>query len=159
MSVENDVKIAKEAMTHFHNEALSFPENYSMTYQQLIDYYQAKTKGYFLEGLGFAINAIELPSSRVKSGMEKLAREGEGKLPKWNDFYQRMGNEGSNPTFLEAASATLSGTVSDVASGFKDVGGAVISTAKNTLGILPMLPYLAVLAGGFYVYMSVKRRA
>ena len=159
MSVENDVKIAKEAMTYFHNEALSYPENYSMSYDQLVAYYQAKTKGYFMEGLGFAINNIELSSSKIKSGMQNLAKEGEGKLPKWNDFYQRMGNEASNPSFLDAAAATLSGTASDVASGFKEVGGAVITTAKNTLGVLPMLPYLALLAGGFYVYMSVKRRA
>ncbi len=155
---DNDTKRAAEALTMFHNEALKFPQNYAISFDELVAKLQASSHGAFMSGFGFGINQAEMSDSQVRSAMIHLADAGEGRLPaKWNDFFNALTQEATTFRFADAASATISGTVKDLGDGLKEVGDTAIQTLKNAGGLVTMLPYLAFGGLALYIYFRVKK--
>lgn len=158
MSAANDIKAGRDALVYFHNEALKYPENYRLSFEELVNYYQTQAHGQFLEGFGFAITATEMSDRKVRDALIDLAQSGKGKLPaKWMDFFNAIQKGAAEISFTEAANAVLIGTARDIGTGLAAVGETVIDTAKNASGLVTMLPYVAFAGVIGYVYFRVKK--
>lgn len=160
VNASNDIKRAKDALTFFHNKALSYSDNYNFQAGELFSFLNDRQNGQFLEGFGFAINAGDVSETKVKNAMENLADQGQGRLPMTNAaFFRALSDEAVKTSFIDAAKSVASDSASDIGVGLKRVGDTVIETAKNAGGIVTMLPFLALLVGGYFVYLKVKRFA
>jgi hypothetical protein len=146
-------------MVAFHNRSLKF-EGYNFSYDTMLGVVAPKSPQIFLEGLGFAITAIEMSSGKVKEAMEALADQCQGKIPNnQNYFFRALSDREQNITFFDWVKATPSiaaDTAVDVAKGAQEVGNAVIDTGKSLLTIGPLVIVAAVL---FIVYAKTRQVA
>lgn len=158
MSDTSDVQRGKEALLFFHNEALKFPDNYRLTFEELCQLLQDQSHGAFLDGFGFGINSAGFGSDRVQNAMADLADQGEGRVPSsWNSFFNAIQKEGQKFSFSDAANATLSGTARDIAGGLEEVGKVSLSTLSNLGDVVKYVPYLLFAGLGFYIYLKAKK--
>jgi hypothetical protein len=157
MSASTEIKRGVDALTYFHNRALRYPENYSISFDDLKIRLSEVSKGQFLSGFGFAIENSELSERDVRESMERLADAGAGKIPsRWNDFFNALHREPSGFSF-DALVSTVKSTASDIGSGLKQVGDVSIDTLKNAGGYVKFLPMLAFLGIGAYIWFRVKK--
>lgn len=161
-SPQNSIDKGREALMYFHNHAMLYPQNYKLEFDELIQTL-AKTdelRSAWLKNIGEAISSLSISDSEVKSAMEKMADEGQGRLPgvqtEWANALIDKSHEFS---FIRKTSqvgdAIVEGSkefVTDVA----DIGGSVITSAKLLGNIAPF-----VLAGAviFIILMRTKRIA
>lgn len=154
MSAANDVKLGRDSLVYFHNQALKYPQNYNLSFQELINNYPPV----FLEGFGFGIASAEMSDRQVRDGMIALADAGEGRLPaRQGDFFNALIGPATSVSFTDAAAETLKGTARDVLGGLEEVGNTAITTLKNTSALVTYLPYVAFAALVGYAAMKVKR--
>ncbi len=160
MSASADIARGRSALVAFHNQALSYPQNYKMTLQQLVDELQRRSRGVFLEGFGFAIHSAELSDAVVNRAMVELATQGQGRLPLFHtSFFSALNNSAQRFSFSDAFSATAKGTVEDLGRGIQAVGDTTISTLKNAQGLVVLLPLLGFAGLAFYIYLVAKKRS
>ncbi len=157
-SSANQIKLAKEALTFFHNRASQYPENYRLQFEELVSYYQNKTGNSFLDGFGLALESVDLPTRRVKASMEALADAGEGKLPaQWNAFFGSLSQEATSFSFVDAANEVVAGTARDIANVAVEVGQSAGKLASGLANVLPFLPYLAFGGLALVIFFKAKR--
>jgi hypothetical protein len=153
----SDEQRGKEALSYFHNEALSYPQNYSMSLESLCDILQKKSSGAFLDGFGFTVANAGLSTSQVKKAMQQLADAGQGKIPSnWHDFFSALQGQVGNISFIDAASYTFVESVKDIGNGAAAVGNAVITTGSM---ITTVLPYAVFAALAFIMYSKTRKYA
>ena len=139
MIPDDDYRAGVEAFRYWHNRALQYPSNYKMSFDASIASVNKKSSAFF-EGLGLAIHAAEIPESRVKSVMEKVADQGQGLLPvKLNDFFNALKNDAVQIRFMDAVKATVAGSAADLATGFQEVGGSIVTTGKWVTTLMPVV--------------------
>jgi hypothetical protein len=156
-SAANEIKLGSDALTYFHNQALRYPDNYSMSFEQLKEVMSKKSNGQFLSGLGFAIETAKLPERDVRESMERLADAGEGKIPvRWNDFFNALNRDPSGFSF-DAFIGTVKDTASDIGEGLVQVGGVAKDTLKAAGGYVTYLPLMAFLGLGAFIWFRVKK--
>lgn len=157
MSASIDIKKGSDALVYFHNQALRYPENYSMSFDELKLKLSNMSNGNFLSGFGFAINSAEIPDSTVEESMIRLADAGNGKLPsRWMDFFNALNRDPSGFSF-DSVVSTIKSTASDIGAGLKQVGDVSIDTLKNAGDYVKFLPLLAFLGLASYVWFRVKK--
>lgn len=160
VNAANDIQAGRDALRHFHNRALSWPENYSMEFAQFVDVINARQRGQFLEGFGFAISAAGVPESRIKEAMENLAVAGQGRLPSTNAaFFQSLTQSAVKTSFIQAVKSVTSDSASDIGKGLAHVGDTIVETAKNAGGLVTVLPFAAFIAIGYFVFLKAKKFA
>lgn len=81
---------ALEAFRAWHNVAIQFPENYSLTFSQFIDWVD-RSNPVMRENFGASVIDTQefLGVQAVTDAMEKLARESKGMVPTYPDGYLR----------------------------------------------------------------------
>lgn len=158
MSAATDIKAGRDALVYFHNEALKFPANYRLQFEELVSSLQSMAKGQFLEGFGFAISSSDFDDGQVKRAMQELARAGEGKLPtRWMSFFDALQGQIGNASFGTIANEVLKGTARDLVEDIQQVGNTAIETLKSTGELVKLLPYVAFAGIVGYIYFRVKK--
>ncbi|MGE0175388.1 MAG: hypothetical protein AB7T49_21575 [Oligoflexales bacterium] len=134
ISASDKVKASLEGLRPWHNAALSYPENYKMSYEQLLQKIDRDSPSW-RENFGASVIAAQeyLGMAAVEKAMIALADENEGKATTYPDGSWR------GAEFHEALYGKVSGwnvdKVSAIASGVaKDVVDQVNTSAKLFLG-------------------------
>lgn len=159
--VQTQIAKGKEALTYFHNQAMLYP-NYNLTYQRLLDIVGGgeKKNGYFLEGLGLAIEEVGeggwFSGNKTKTAMESLADKGKGRIPQQSAFFSAIAGEAMNINWFDAAPSVVVGVAQDVVEGVAEGGKSVITTLKSLNVVLPAVAVAAVL---YLIYAKVKKAA
>ena len=144
-SVSVNEKRAKDALVHFHNRALQYPENYSVSFDELLNALRARSAN-FLNNFGAALDAANLPERRVREGMEALADLGKGKLPRRSaDWFDFILDGMENIRFSEA----LKGAVADTVKSVGGVAEAGLTGIKWSLYSLPVILLVGVAVVAF----------
>lgn len=160
----NDIDRGREAMVYFHNEMMRF-EVYRarrMSVEQLIDTVGGKSPESFLDGLGLAINSIEMRDAQVEDAMERLAMKAQGQLPSNQSvFFKALSDrmqDISAGDFVRAAPTIAKDTAVTAVKGIAQVGEAVIDTGKSLLAVGPILIVAAVIFIGYSYTRRVAQR-
>lgn len=155
----NDAEVGENALKAWFKYALSYPDNFTMSYDELKNYVLAKSPAFF-DGLGLAINSIGLSSDKVDSTMQMLADKGEGRLPEnFSAFFNAIGKTGSDVSFWDAIKYTIKETSSqvvdnaystaqDISSSVSDIRSGVFSTASA----LKYLPWILGAGAALYIF-------
>lgn len=131
------IERGRAAFQYWHNQALRYPENYSMSFSQLIDYINAHNPA-LLDGIGFAIEQANISDSRIQAAFEKVADDGQGRFPAhWIDFFRALTDEAVKIDFVDAVEATAAGTAVDLVKGAQEVGNVTLDTLKTSAVLLP----------------------
>ena len=82
---------ALEALRVWHNAAIQFPENYSLTFTQLIDWVDKSAGGKWREFFGESVISAQeyLGFQAVNNAMENLATKAQGRADTYADGYFR----------------------------------------------------------------------
>lgn len=148
----SDIDRGREALKYFHNKSATFP-GYSESLDTLIDKVGGKQPTIFLDGLGFAVDSIGLSSGQVKEAMEKLASQGQGRIPAYNTaFFKALSDRATNLTtadWIGGLPEIAGDTAKDLASGAQAVGNAVIDLGKSLTTVGPLLALAAIIFIGF----------
>lgn len=155
MSAANDIARAKGALLYFHARALSYPDKYDYTAQQLYDHY-SEVSPKFLQYLGSSLSESGLSDSDIQIGMEQIADDGQGKVPAHpGDFFDFLISGAKNKI-------TSWDVVKAVGEGVAQATGAVAKvtgdTLSNAAGLVKYVPFL-LFAGLAYFIFSKARRA
>lgn len=146
--------IGREALMFFHNQAMRFPDNYKMSFDQLISYVKSLNK-YAVEGLGDSILANSMETGDVRDAMERLADNSKGRVPtNWMTFSRALVEEITDHSLFKAVSFTVVESAKDVGTGLVKTGETLLTTLKGLGIIFPIL----VIGGAIYFYsMKVKK--
>jgi hypothetical protein len=150
-STQSDIDRGREALKYFHNQASTYPI-YSLGFEQMIDTVSggAKKTPFFLEGLGFAIEQIDISTSKLKTSMENLADQGRGKLPATSQaFFKALSDEVQNINWITAAPEVVKGVAVDLVKGVAEGGESIIGVLKTMNVIIPIMVVLGVVWIGY----------
>ena len=156
-------EIGYQAIYYFHNEnATRNPREYRISIGELQRVLESRTGGKaFLEGLGLAINNVDMKTADVADAMKDLAKKAQGKIPSTNgQFYSALKDEATSFSFSSLGDVSLdiakdiaekaaSGgqKVLDVAGGVAD---SAVSISGNLKWILPITLFL-IIVGYFWM--------
>lgn len=151
---QNDIDRGREAMKYFHNRSCQY-SGYKIPFDALLNQVGGKHVSIFLDGLGTAITAINLPSDKVQAAMERLADQGRGMVPKNpNVFFKALGDQGQMIDWVEATGFALKESGKVILDAAVDVGQSVGTTLKGLTAILPIL----VIGGVIYIATQKIRK-
>lgn len=154
MSTDQNIVRSREALKYFHNASCAY-SNYKITFDELllkINRNKPEAVTIFLNLYGKAILTSELSTSEIKSIMENLARQGQGRIPSdYNVFYEALLDEVRNINWVSVGIEAVKDTAVDIASGAQSFGENVIFTLKGLNAIFPII-----VIGGL-VYIAVTR--
>lgn len=150
MSTDQNIIRSREALKYFHNQSATY-SNYRITFDELllkINRDKPAAVTIFLNLYGKALLTSELSTAEIKSIMENLARQGQGRIPAdYNVFYDALLNEVRNINWIEV----VKDTAVDVAEGFQSFGENVNFTLKGLNAIFPFI-----VIGGL-AYIAITR--
>lgn len=150
MNQQTYIDRAREALVYFHNASVRYP-NYGLSFDEFllkINRDKPAAVTIFLTNYGRAIGVSELTTSEIKTVMENLARQGQGRLPSdYNAFYDALISQVQNISWV----SVVKDTAVDVAEGFQNFGENVNFTLKGLNAIFPFI-----VIGGL-VYIAVTR--
>lgn len=127
-SVTQEIAKGRECVTYFHNRAVRY-SNYTVKSVDELLLRLAKNKpnlvNIYLEGLGFSIyevGPIQMSDARIKAAMEKLADDGQGKIPSdFNAFFNSLSVSGVKIDWIDltkTVSTEVASTITDKVSSF-----------------------------------------
>lgn len=149
----NDIDRGRSALTYFHNYSVNrFGSAYPHVSRDNLAVYVGRGHAdIFLDGLGFAINQIDMRESQVKDAMESLASRSQGRTPDQNSFFKSLSDRASALTFADyvyGAPEISKGIAKDAIDLAEDVGNTVKFFATPT-GVLLVVGVLAVVGIGY----------
>lgn len=135
---EQEKMRGRNAIVYFNNVLVrEFGSPYSV--DEMINIIQSRPmQKNFVQGLGMGIIEAEVAEFNVKSGMEKLARSGGGKIPATNgSFTQAIANDvRENISYVDATLYVTKESAKDIASGVlttsENLGNTLLSMGKFT---------------------------
>lgn len=145
-----------EALMYFHNQASKY-DGYHLSFDELkATLGTPKQIPIYLQGFGEYIGENEMSASAVKSAMEGLADQGEGRVPSQTSIFNALGGKVSEINWLDLSTTVAVETVKQVASGAQAVGDSVITTFSTLNTLLPIVAVGAIL---FIVFKRTKQIA
>lgn len=154
MNSQQYIDKAREALKYFHNESAGF-SGYNISFDELILKINKDRSDYvnsFLVNYGKSVVASDLSSSELKSVMENLAQQGQGRIPSnSNVFFQALISEVQNINWVKVGVEAVVDTASDIASGAQSFGENVLFTMKTLNAIFPYI-----IIGGI-VYIAITK--
>lgn len=154
---ENDIDRGREGLMYFHNESLKYP-NYTLNFEDLLLAVGKQNQDIWLDGFGFAINANEMSTSKLKMAMEALAHKTQGNIPSNNNtFFKALSDakmELSPLDYIKATPEVLFESAKDIGAGVKEFGDSTITTLKSLNAILP----LAIVGGVLFIFIAKVKR-
>ena len=155
--MNNDYEAGRDAFTYFFNASVPFTELRFNEFASQVAGGESKVQ-YFFDGLGLAINSIQsdglLSNSQLKSSMENLAYQAQGKIPKRESFYSAISGQAQDFNFMQAVPTVAKETAGKILEGAQEVGNAVLDTGKSLLTVGPLVIVLCI---GFYVWSKTKK--
>ena len=150
----SDEERGRAALREFHNHSVNrYGDVYRYTFDELLREATKKNK-FLLEGLGLAINSMEMSDEKVNRAMHELADAGKGRIPAdWNGWFTAVKDSAMKVSFAEVVTYVASESAKDVVAGAQEIGDAVITTGKSLLTIMPLVLTLAAV---FIVYNKAK---
>lgn len=155
-NVTVDIARGRSALIYFHNEALQYPQNYPFkTFQQLLDKLNADSPT-LIQTIGAAIPDSHLSESEIQAGMEAMADDGQGRLPRrYADFMNFLvAGSYAHISFADALVGGVSDTAKQLAQSGVKIGEAAAGGVTNTLTILPIIAFSAVM---LFVFLNSKK--
>ncbi len=154
MNSQQYIDRSREALKYFHNESMKY-SGYNISFDELllkINRDKSANVTNFLINYGKSIVASELSTSEIKSIMENLARQGQGRIPSdSNAFFNALISEVQNINWVKVGVEAVVDTAGDIAGGVQSFGENVIFTMKSLNAIFPFI-----VIGGL-VYIAVTR--
>lgn len=154
MNSQQYIDRSREALKYFHNQSVSY-SGYNISFDELllkINKDKAANVTNFLTIYGKSIVASELSTSEIKTIMENLARQGQGRIPSnSNVFFDALISEVQNINWVKVGVEAVVDTAGDIAAGAQSFGENVLFTMKTLNAIFPFI-----IIGGI-VYIAITK--
>lgn len=147
----NDQDRGQSAFVMFHNDMIG-RGSYAESYDTLLQKVAPKHPEIFLEGLGLAINSIDMRDGQVEDAMSALASKSGGRIPDQHSFFDALSNRIGDITFMDwvyESPSIAKDTAIDAVQGVAKIGDSVIATGQTLLMIGPILIVAAVVFIGY----------
>lgn len=145
---QNTIDKGRAAFIAFHNQSTKY-QGYDWSMNEALSIVAAngstpspEKDTIFLDALGGVI--IDIQSTGMLGGwglddsMEALADKSDGRLPSQTSFFTAVGNEASNPSFIDITRAVAPEVAMKIADGAVAVGNSVIETGKYVTMLAPL---------------------
>ena len=158
-NMPDQIDRGKNVFTYFHNEAINFPSNYSLSFNGVVQLIGQKSPNFF-QLFGKAVQNSLLDETTLRNRMIALADTNGGLLPTELSLFLKA----VDPVNIEAGSMTWGTTFKAVAAGVYEGSAQIGETVSNIgtagiTGITGTFKYLPLILGaGIAVYAFTKAK-